>query len=57
MDRGRTEIERLRDQVIRELADLPVRPWTPRRSSARAGLARQVSGAWRRSMAAVRGLA
>jgi hypothetical protein len=53
MERASTEIERLREQVVRELADLPLSPWRPRSRRRRAVCT--VALAWRRTVAFARG--
>ena len=48
MQDGRTDIERLRQQVIRDLADLPTRPWTRRPLSQRQRVVLAATTAWHR---------
>jgi hypothetical protein len=50
MGGANTEIDRLRRQVIRELAELPLSPWRPRRLTRRQRAARVAALAWRRSV-------
>jgi hypothetical protein len=49
-----TEIDRLRRQVIRELAELPLTPWRPRPPTRRERAVRMATAAWRRSLALAR---
>jgi hypothetical protein len=54
MPGANTEIDRLRRQVIRELSELPLTPWRPRRLTRRQRAARVAAIAWRRSVALAR---
>jgi hypothetical protein len=48
------EIERLRRQVVRELGELPLRPWRPRPPSRRQRAARTAGLVWQRSLQMMR---
>jgi hypothetical protein len=49
-----TEIDRLRRQVIRELGELPLRPWRPRPPSRRERATRTALDVWQRSLELIR---